>query len=111
MGAVVRIPYLHPWPIAQKPYRVVNTEMRQPKLERGKFNSLSLDFIRQTIATDRQTFNDAVASTLSRSLHTILTHTSSERGRMAVPLITNATGISPFPLKMTVKVGGVELAG
>jgi len=73
---------------------VVNTEMRQPKLER-----------------DRQTFNDAVASTLSRSLHTILTHTSSERGRMAVPLITNATGISPFPLKMTVKVGGVELAG
>jgi hypothetical protein len=30
---------------------------------------------------------------------------------MAVPLITNATGISPFPLKMIVKVGGIELAG
>jgi len=73
---------------------VVNAEMRQPKSER-----------------DRQTFNAALASTLSKSLLTMLTHTSSERGRTAVPLITNAAGISPFPVKMTVKVGGLELAG
>jgi len=73
---------------------VVNAEMRQPKSER-----------------DRQAFNATLASTLSTSLHTMLTHTSSERGRTAVPLITNATGISPFPVKMTVKVGGVELGG
>jgi hypothetical protein len=39
----------------------------------------------------------------------MLTHTSSERGRTAVPLITNATGISPFPIKIAVKVGGVEI--
>ncbi|KIM77101.1 hypothetical protein PILCRDRAFT_825637 [Piloderma croceum F 1598] len=73
---------------------IVNAEMRQPKSER-----------------DRQAFNTALASTLSKSLHTMLTHTSSERGRTAVPLITNASGISPFPVKMTVKVGGVELGG
>jgi len=73
---------------------VVNAEMRQPKSER-----------------DRQAFNTALASTLSKSLHTMHTYTSSERGRTAVPLITNATGISPFPVKMTVKVGGVELGG
>lgn len=39
----------------------------------------------------------------------MLTHTSSERGRTAVPLITNAAGISPFPIKMTVKIDGVEV--
>jgi hypothetical protein len=60
---------------------------------------------------DRQAFNTALASTLSKSVHTMLTHTSSERGRTAVPLITNASGISPFPVKVTVKVGGVELGG
>ena len=39
----------------------------------------------------------------------MLTHASSERGRSAVPLITNAQSISPFPIKITVKVGGVEV--
>jgi hypothetical protein len=62
-------------------------------------------------SADRHAFNTALASTLSKSLHTMLTHTSSERGRTAVPLITNAAGISPFPVKMIVKVGGVELSG
>jgi len=71
---------------------VINAEVRQPKSER-----------------DRQNFNTALASTLSKSLHTMLTHTSSERGRTAVPLITNAAGISPFPIKITVTVGGVEV--
>ncbi|TFK35453.1 autophagy-related protein [Crucibulum laeve] len=71
---------------------VINAELRQPKSER-----------------DRQTFNATLANTLTKTIHTMLTHTSSEKGRTAVPLITNAAGISPFPIKMTVKVGGVEV--
>ncbi|KAG2739834.1 DUF1649-domain-containing protein [Suillus brevipes Sb2] len=70
---------------------IVNAEMRQPKSE------------------DRQEFNANLASTLLKALNVMLTHTSSERGRTAVPLITNATGISPFPIKIAVKVGGVEI--
>jgi len=91
---------------------VVNAEMRQPKSERG-VSLLYPPNLRADAAAsaDRQAFNTALASTLSKSLHTMLTHTASERGRTAVPLITNATGISPFPVKMTVKVGGVELGG
>lgn len=58
---------------------------------------------------DRQTFDANLTSTLANSLRTILTYTSSERGRMAVPLITEAQSISPFPIKMVVKVGGVDI--
>ncbi|KAF9076029.1 autophagy-related protein [Rhodocollybia butyracea] len=61
------------------------------------------------IEADRQQFDTALANTLTKSIHTMLTHTSSDRGRTAVPLITNATGISPFPIRITVKVGGVEI--
>ena len=75
-------------------FRIVNAEMRQSKSEH-----------------DRQALDTALASTLSKALHTMLTHTSSERGRTAVPLITNSAGISPFPLRMVVKVGEVEIAG
>jgi len=71
---------------------IINAEIRQHKSER-----------------DRQVFNATLASTLSDSLHTMLTHTSSERGRTVVPLITNASGISPFPIKVEVKVGGVTV--
>jgi len=73
---------------------IVNAETRHPITE-----------------PDRQALDTALAATLAKALQTMLTHTSSERGRTAVPLITNATGISPFPLKMVVKVGGVEIAG
>ncbi|KAI1786830.1 autophagy-related protein [Ganoderma leucocontextum] len=66
--------------------------------------------IRQPSERERQKFNSDLASTLTKSLQTMLTHASSERGRSAVPLITNAQSISPFPIKITVKVGGVELA-
>lgn len=65
----------------------------------------------QSHRTDREAFEVALRSTLSKALHTMISHTSSERGRTAVPLITNSSGISPFPLKMTVKVGGVEIGG
>ncbi|KAI0784067.1 DUF1649-domain-containing protein [Abortiporus biennis] len=72
---------------------VVNAEIRQqPNAER-----------------ERQKFNADLESALTKSLQTILSHTSSERGRSAVPLITNAQGISPFPFKVAVKVGGVEV--
>jgi len=71
---------------------VINAEIRQPKSEQ-----------------DRQTFDANLESTLTKSLRTMLTHTSSERGRTAVPLITEAQSISPFPIKMVVKVGGVEV--
>lgn len=60
-------------------------------------------------APDRQASDANLASTLANSLRTMLTHTSSERGRMAVPLITEAQSISPFPIKMVVKVGGVDV--
>ena len=59
---------------------------------------------------ERQKFNADLAATLTKSLQTMLVHSSSEKGRSAVPLITNATSISPFPIKMAVKVGGVEVA-
>ncbi|KAI0931037.1 hypothetical protein AcW1_001464 [Taiwanofungus camphoratus] len=71
---------------------IINAEIRQPTTDR-----------------DRLQFNSDLASTLTKSLETMLTHASSERGRSAVPLITKADGISPFPIKMTVKVGGVEV--
>ncbi|KAI6140002.1 autophagy-related protein [Pisolithus tinctorius] len=68
---------------------IVNGEMRQPKSDKD--------------------FDTTLASTLSKTLHTILTYTSSERGRTAVPLITNATGISPFPIKISIKMDGMEI--
>ncbi|KAF8888358.1 autophagy-related protein [Infundibulicybe gibba] len=71
---------------------VINAELRQPKSDR-----------------DRQAFNKTLAATLTKSVQTMLTHTSSERGRTTVPLITNASGISPFPVKMIVKIGGMEV--
>ncbi|EDR10726.1 uncharacterized protein LACBIDRAFT_315433 [Laccaria bicolor S238N-H82] len=71
---------------------VINAELRQPKSDR-----------------DCQAFNATLASSLTNTIHTMLSHTSSERGRSAVPLITNAAGISPFPIKVTVKVGDVEV--
>jgi len=70
---------------------IINAEIRQPKSEQ-----------------ERQQFNQNLAVTLSKSLRTMLTHTSSEEGRSAVPPITNSE-VSPFPLKVTVRVGGVEL--
>ena len=57
---------------------------------------------------ERLQFDRNLAATLSKSLRTMLAHTSSEQGRTAVPPITNSD-VSPFPLKIAVRVGGVEL--
>ncbi|ETW86407.1 hypothetical protein HETIRDRAFT_153484 [Heterobasidion irregulare TC 32-1] len=70
---------------------LINTEIRQPTSEQ-----------------ERITFNENLASTLTKSLHTMITRTSSEQGRTAVPPITNPS-ISPFPMKIGVKAGGVEV--
>ncbi len=59
--------------------------------------------------TERQQANAQLANTLTKSIRTMLTYTSSERGRSVVPPITVANGISPFPIKITVKVGGIEV--
>lgn len=70
---------------------IIKAEIRQPKSEK-----------------ERQQFNQNLAATLSKSLSMMLTHTSSEQGRGAVPPITNSD-VSPFPLKISVRVGGAEL--
>ncbi|EIN06411.1 DUF1649-domain-containing protein [Punctularia strigosozonata HHB-11173 SS5] len=63
----------------------------------------------QSLSSRQKAGNDAeLSQTLQKTLTTILMHTSSEQGRSAVPLITSASGISPFPLKITVKVGSAE---
>ncbi|KAJ7490848.1 autophagy-related protein [Mycena latifolia] len=71
---------------------IINAELRQPKSDR-----------------DRQQFLTTLAATLTKAVQTMLVHTSSEKGRTAVPLITNAAGISPFPIRVAVSVGGVEV--
>ncbi|EPS99433.1 hypothetical protein FOMPIDRAFT_1030931 [Fomitopsis schrenkii] len=71
---------------------IIDAQIRQPTPER-----------------DQRRMQADLSSALTRSLKTMLTHASSERGRAAVPLITNANGISPFPIKITVKVGDVEV--
>jgi hypothetical protein len=71
---------------------VINAELRQPKTDR-----------------DRQKFRTTLTSTLTKAVYTMITHTSSEKGRAAVPPITDATTISPFPFKVTIKVNDVEV--
>lgn len=62
-----------------------------------------------SIGIDRQQFDIALSNALTKAVHTMLIHTSSERGRNVVPLIRNATDISPFPFRVTVKIGGDEI--
>jgi hypothetical protein len=58
---------------------------------------------------DRTQMTAELSHTLSAALLTMATHTSSERGRTAVPLITSSSSISPFPMAIAVRVGGVEV--
>ncbi|RDB19500.1 hypothetical protein Hypma_013602 [Hypsizygus marmoreus] len=88
---------------------VINAELRQPKSDRGVSVADDARNDSSQAVADRQAFNATLASTLTQSIHTMLTHTSSEKGRSAVPLITNASGISPFPIDIVVKIGGVEV--
>jgi autophagy-related protein 101 len=76
--------------IASLVRRIINAQLRQPKGE-------------------RQAFDTALSKSLTDAVQKVLVYTSSERGRNVVPLITDASGISPFPMQVVVKVGGVEL--
>ncbi|GJJ15297.1 hypothetical protein Clacol_009573 [Clathrus columnatus] len=72
---------------------------------------INVDLRQALTDRDRQTLNSNLSSTLSDALKKILTHTSSERGRAAIPLITNAfNGLSPFPFSIRVRVGGIEVS-
>ncbi|KAF9463433.1 autophagy-related protein [Collybia nuda] len=71
---------------------IINAELRQPKSDR-----------------DRLAFHTEIATTLTNTVHMMLSHTSSERGRTAVPPITVAAGISPFPISISVSFGGVDV--
>jgi len=70
---------------------VINAELRQPKS--------MLD----------RTFNRTLTTTLVKTVLTLVTYISSERGRSVVPPITDATGISPFPFTVVVKIGNQEV--
>ena len=50
---------------------------------------------------DREKAHTALASTLTKAIHTMITHTSSEKGRAVVLSITDANTISPFPFKVS----------
>ncbi|TFY73234.1 hypothetical protein EWM64_g10779 [Hericium alpestre] len=71
--------------------RIINAEIKQPRSEE-----------------ERTKFNQTLAATLSKSLYTMLTHTSSEQGRSVVPPITNAN-VSPFPMAIAVRIDGAEV--
>ncbi|KAF8529571.1 DUF1649-domain-containing protein [Hysterangium stoloniferum] len=71
---------------------------------------INMDLCQPHTDRERQALNTTLSSTLIDALRKILAHTSSERGRAAVPLITNAfEGLSPFPINIHVKIGGVEV--
>jgi autophagy-related protein 101 len=61
------------------------------------------------VLADRLDMRDALTSTVRDALLRMATHTSSEKGRLAVPLITNNSSISPFPMSVVVNVGGQEI--
>jgi len=60
---------------------------------------------------ERREIMDPLPGKLSEMLMTILTKTSSEKGRSVVPLIHSANVITPFPLSIRVRVGGVDVGG
>jgi len=95
--------------------RVINAELRHVRTEKGaeglalvpSFLKLNTLFVRP----DRQIFNDNLTKTLNKAIFMMIQYTSSEQGRQAVPLITERApdAISPFPFKIQVKVGDVEV--
>ncbi|KAG8844983.1 hypothetical protein FRB91_002188 [Serendipita sp. 411] len=55
---------------------------------------------------DREILQDALATSLSKAVMAMVDYTVSERGRAAVPVISTATGISPFPIHTVLRVKG-----
>lgn len=58
--------------------------------------------------SERDAYFKRLPNTLTEALRTMLIYTSSDQGRAAVPPISN-NNLSPFPMKITVKVGGAEV--
>jgi autophagy-related protein 101 len=59
--------------------------------------------------TDRIEMLAALTSSVRDALLKMASYTSSDRGRVVVPLITNNTSISPFPMTIVVSVAGSEV--
>ncbi|KAG8769334.1 hypothetical protein FRC16_006739 [Serendipita sp. 398] len=55
---------------------------------------------------DREILQDALATSLSKAVMAMVDYTVSERGRGAIPVISTATGISPFPIHTVLRVKG-----
>jgi hypothetical protein len=70
---------------------------------------ITLEFRNPRSDNDRLNLHLALAKKLTTAVQTILTYTSSERGRAAVPLISTNQGLSPFPYTIVLRVGGNEL--
>jgi hypothetical protein len=113
LGTMVRPPILSPLSpplftqIQDYQHRASSTS-NGPRYPHPRFSSHPKNSLSFRL-TDRQIFYTNLTTTLTKSIQTMLTHTSSERGRTAVPPITQSTGISPFPFKITVKVSGEGL--
>ncbi|KAH8833934.1 autophagy-related protein [Flagelloscypha sp. PMI_526] len=62
--------------------------------------------VRQYSPREKEKFESTLSQALTKAVYTMLTHTSSEKGRHSVPIIQTADfGISPFPLEITVDAG------
>lgn len=55
---------------------------------------------------DRERLLDTLSATLAAAVMSMLDYSASERGRTAVPPISTATGISPFPIHTILRVNG-----
>ena len=91
-------------------HRIINAELRQPK------NTLGTDLFfynrdakSQFLLFLDRTFTQTITATLVKTVQTLVTYISSERGRSVVPPITDAAGISPFPFTVVVKIGNQEV--
>lgn len=92
------------------PPRVINAELRQPKNTLGADSTSITGMLQsQPLRFLDRTFNKTLTATLIKTIHTLVTYTSSERGRGVVPPITDAAGISPFPFTVVVKIGNQEV--
>jgi hypothetical protein len=110
MGAMVGNPSTPHLNVAHNDGRIIKVEVRQPKFERGTTTlCLACRVFLSFVSADRVQMTSALSSSLHEALLTMAMYTSSERGRAAVPLITSNATISPFPMSIVVKVGGVEV--
>jgi len=55
---------------------------------------------------ERDRLQESLSNTLQKAVMSMLDYSASERGRAAVPLISTAAGISPFPVHIILRVNG-----